>query len=306
MYNQRDFMRLTLTHFECFIQVAEAGTTLKAAEALNLSQPVVSQKIAQLERAVQLELFDRSKHRLILTEAGCEFLEKSKSMFREWDTFLQNMTALCPEKNAPLRLGFSEGQESSAIHAIVGELTQRMPEAKIELTIGNRSLIAEKLLSGELDVLFIVDTENLSANKKIRYRKIASLPLNCLFHRTSKFAQKQNLTCYDFAHSTCYWPESLKNTRNQREQKRYFSERGIDIEWKYQDVDSCTIRRYLSSGDCFTLTWNRTLDDPGLKLYPLRDITCPVILAWKREDSARLKEYLDKLLAVLQKLCETD
>lgn len=45
------YMSLTLQHFQYFILVVEQGTMMKTAELLNVSQPLLSQKIAQLEKA---------------------------------------------------------------------------------------------------------------------------------------------------------------------------------------------------------------------------------------------------------------
>lgn len=55
---------------EAFAAVVRTGSTVAAAEALNLSQPSVSRLVAALERATGLALFLRSGGRLVLTEPG--------------------------------------------------------------------------------------------------------------------------------------------------------------------------------------------------------------------------------------------
>lgn len=56
-----------------FRLVVSQGSLAAAAEALNLSQPAVSRLISLLEDETKLTLFDRSRRRLTLSEAGEAF-----------------------------------------------------------------------------------------------------------------------------------------------------------------------------------------------------------------------------------------
>src|SRR5256885_12395538 len=62
-----------LRHLRCFLAVAEAENFTRAAKRLRISQPSMSQAIAQLERALGAALFVRSGRRVQLTEAGGTF-----------------------------------------------------------------------------------------------------------------------------------------------------------------------------------------------------------------------------------------
>src|SRR6266545_2476089 len=62
--------QLTLRQFEVFLAVARAKSFRRAAEALHLSQPALSQHVAELERALGARLFDRLGRSVTLTEAG--------------------------------------------------------------------------------------------------------------------------------------------------------------------------------------------------------------------------------------------
>src|SRR5687767_10559135 len=62
--------RVDLRQLTCFERVAELGSMSRAAEALHLVQPAISQQIATLEREVGLRLFHRGPRGVRLTEAG--------------------------------------------------------------------------------------------------------------------------------------------------------------------------------------------------------------------------------------------
>src|ERR671926_310502 len=59
-----------LKHLKVFTEVAERGSFSAAAEALNYTQPAVSQQIAALERATGAKLVDRMPRGIRLTDAG--------------------------------------------------------------------------------------------------------------------------------------------------------------------------------------------------------------------------------------------
>lgn len=57
-------------HINYFLAVAEHGSFTRAASALHVSQPALSQQIRQLEESLGVPLFDRSGRTIRLTDAG--------------------------------------------------------------------------------------------------------------------------------------------------------------------------------------------------------------------------------------------
>lgn len=64
----------TLANLESFVRSAESGTFSSAARRLGLTPAAVSRNVATLERNLGVRLFQRSTHKLTLTEAGERFL----------------------------------------------------------------------------------------------------------------------------------------------------------------------------------------------------------------------------------------
>ena len=65
---------MLLRHIRYFLAVAEHKNFTRAAEALHVSQPTLSQQIRQLEDTLRAPLLDRSGRTIALTDAGVAYL----------------------------------------------------------------------------------------------------------------------------------------------------------------------------------------------------------------------------------------
>ena len=66
-----------LTDIAIFVKVVELSSFTAAAEALDMSQPVVSKAVTRLEEKLGARLLNRTTRRLSLTEAGSELYGRS-------------------------------------------------------------------------------------------------------------------------------------------------------------------------------------------------------------------------------------
>ena len=78
----RAALRIKLRDLRVFMAVANAGTMGRAAAQLAVSQPVISKSIADLEHALGVRLFERSRRGVELTEFGQSLRELWPRRFR--------------------------------------------------------------------------------------------------------------------------------------------------------------------------------------------------------------------------------
>lgn len=94
-------------HLDTFIQAADSGSFLKAADKLYISANAVTKQINLLENHLGLKLFHRSNQGLVLTEAGELIYTEAKKMIRHSGTVLQRARELESRQEHVIHIGVS-------------------------------------------------------------------------------------------------------------------------------------------------------------------------------------------------------
>jgi DNA-binding transcriptional LysR family regulator len=79
-------MNAELLDLKAFVTVAELGSFVRTARALNLSQPALSRRIQKLEESLGAPLLERSTRHVNLTMVGRDFLPKVRRLIDEFET----------------------------------------------------------------------------------------------------------------------------------------------------------------------------------------------------------------------------
>ena len=74
---------MELRQVEYVVGVAEHGGFTRAATALHVTQPALSEGVARLEAELGVELFHRVGRRVVLSAAGEAFLDPARRLLRD-------------------------------------------------------------------------------------------------------------------------------------------------------------------------------------------------------------------------------
>ena len=97
-----DTIRMELRQLKYFVNVAETNSFSEASRLLNITQSTLSQQIKQLENELGVMLFERSSHRVCLTDIGEAFLPEAKRTLHAADVCIDRMNDIKGLKAAVL------------------------------------------------------------------------------------------------------------------------------------------------------------------------------------------------------------
>lgn len=137
-----------------FHNVAIHGGFSRAAEALHLTQPAISDQIRKLEEEYDVLLFNRIKKQVTITAQGLELLEITNRLFentRQAQELLSESRAL---SSGTLRI---IADSAHHVNPILGRFRAKYPGIKIAMRTGNTNEVIEALYAFEADIGVLAD-----------------------------------------------------------------------------------------------------------------------------------------------------
>jgi DNA-binding transcriptional LysR family regulator len=173
---------MELRHLKYFITVAEELNFSHAANRLNISQPPLSHQIQQLENEIGVSLFNRTKRKVELTEAGKYFLEKAYKILREVERACEQTRKVYQGEFGELVIGFT-GSATYDLIPLLQSYRARFPLVEVivhqmSTTEQLRALNEERIHIGLICTPIINENSNLNIMSIRRQHFVAVLPEN--------------------------------------------------------------------------------------------------------------------------------
>ncbi|TMN23123.1 LysR family transcriptional regulator [Lentibacillus cibarius] len=139
-------------HLHVFVAVAERQNFSRAAEALHMTQPAVSQYIRTFEENIGVRLLERTNKYVRLNKAGEIVYHHAKEIVSLY-TRMQNLVDdLTNKASGSLSIGASYTFGEYVLPHIIAKMQQTYPEVQPTVTIGNTAEIADAVIHHQLDV----------------------------------------------------------------------------------------------------------------------------------------------------------
>lgn len=151
-----------------FLMIAREENITHAAQLMHVTQPTLSRQIQDLEAELGVKLFERSNHRIILTQDGLLLRRRAQEIVELADRTLQDLargeTELCGE----VAIGSGETRSMSALAEMLSSFRQRYPRIGYRFYSGNADHIKERMENGTLDMGLLPEPVDISKYEFIR------------------------------------------------------------------------------------------------------------------------------------------
>ena len=145
----------TLDQLRILIAIAQEGSFKRAADSLYVSQPAVSLQVQNLERQLDVPLFDRGGRRAQLTEAGHLLLsygEKILSLCQETCRAIEDLQNL---QGGTLIVGASQTTGTYLLPKMIGMFRHKYPDVAVQLHVHSTRRTAWSVANGQVDLAII-------------------------------------------------------------------------------------------------------------------------------------------------------
>ncbi len=237
---------MDLSEIREFVILAEELSYAAAAERLFISRSSLTKHIQSIENEVGVKLLSRDNRSVSLTEAGRNFLEKSKTLIEDYIDAIESTREIAARKTPVLRVGY--------LFETAGDF---FPQACADFMKGHdvslsfRSMeveqIRESVIEGSLDMgLTIVVPDELPA--ECEALEIDKDLFGLIVSSSSPLAKRDGLFLPDLAGMTLYGPNPHHLPLEARSLSQYLRRQGDSVRVISSISDIGSIRPALKTG----------------------------------------------------------
>lgn len=146
---------ITLRQLEFALAVAEHRHFKRAAEACNISQSALSLGVAELEKQLDTQIFERNNKQVLITPIGEEILERAQRIFSD----ITDLTALAHNHQTPLTypmtIGIIPTIAPYLLPKVLPSLQKQFPNFSINVVEKQTERLIEQVRYGHIDTAII-------------------------------------------------------------------------------------------------------------------------------------------------------
>lgn len=186
---------MELRQLRSLIAIEETGGFTRAAKAVHLAQPALSQQVARLEAELGVALVDRTTRRVHLTEAGRRLTTRARAAFRELDGARAEIDALRGLTTGTLTIGMTPTPGRVDLAALLGTFHAAHPDVRLSLREGLTTDLVDGLRRDVLDLAIITGEVAV----ELDHRELSSEPLVVVVGHGHRWAERKRLQPRDLA-----------------------------------------------------------------------------------------------------------
>lgn len=146
---------MDIKQLRSFTTISETKNITKAAALLNIVQPAVSRQIHLLEDELGVELFERGRHGMHLTNEGKILEVYARRILKEIETAKIELTSSDGALKGTVNVGILASLSEALSVSLMRVIKEKYPFVNLKITVGYSGHLKEWLESGEIDVALI-------------------------------------------------------------------------------------------------------------------------------------------------------
>ncbi|SMX26595.1 HTH-type transcriptional regulator GbpR [Pelagimonas phthalicica] len=130
----RFVVKAKFRHMQVLIKLAEVGSMRKTAEAVNMTQPAISQLVQELEKLLETDLFFRHAKGVEPTEATMELLPVAHRILGALEDGAENVASRLQQQSGVVRVSASPAALGGLIQGKLDRFATRYPDIQVHIS----------------------------------------------------------------------------------------------------------------------------------------------------------------------------
>lgn len=286
---------------EYFVSVAELGNFTKAAQKHFVSQTAVTQQIQNLEEMLHIQLFDRTRRPVQLTDAGTAFLVDAKAILERMNDAVSKVNIVSTSGKGTIRLGCTYDYGTSRLSRLLRLFRRNHPNVFFTSKEYNTGDLVTALLNDELDIIFTWGNDDILNQQDMAGFVMEESTLDVLFYNTHPFVNRTQLTRADLKDEDIIYLAPSNSLIGDTYLQRYI-ETGFEPKIIHYSDNINDILPMVAAEEGITVVpsyiTQTTSDLEGIDYIPLtgQNETASIVAVWKESNSNALVESFAKYI----------
>ncbi|MBA8905010.1 LysR family transcriptional regulator [Aminobacter ciceronei] len=290
---------ISLRQLEYVVAVARAGSLTVAAQQVNVSQPALSVAITQVEEHLKQKLFHRRKGTPVtLTGYGRLFLADAEALLAE-AARLESPGGLSQRRLGRIVFGVFDDLAPSHLAPLLRLLRARFPELEIRTRVATFEVLAQAVLSGDIDLALTYD---LGLDASFQRELYAEVSPQAWLQPTDPLAKRDQISLSDLAQRPLILSDQGLSIRHML---GLFRSIGATPQVAHRAASVEVLRSLAANGEGVGISYTNptgtlSYDGKPLVRLPIADVQAkePIVLVNNREQPAPLPEIRTAILGM--------
>jgi DNA-binding transcriptional LysR family regulator len=245
---------MMVQHLKLFREIVHARSVSRGAQVSGVSQSAASQHLQETERLLGVQLLDRSKRPLEVTEAGHLYNEFCRDILRRKQELDEALAQLRGREQGRVRVAAIYSVGLSDMSRLEEELSRRMKEAELQVEYLRPERIYDAVLADQADLGLVSYPESNKEMTAIPWRKERMMVAVAPSH---PLAAKAVLSLADLAHRDFVAFDD--DLRVGREVRRFLRDSGAQVNLVMHFDNIQTMKEAVALGSSVSLLPVRVL-----------------------------------------------